>query len=161
MKHHLYSVCVFVCVCVWVLVWVCVCMCVCVCACVCLSVCVYVSVGILFHYIFIFWIEIRPFTPTQPSMEIPYFCPVLKKVSTGPTCQRVDVCISSIFSRRLIGWYTGFWQWFCHPTYPTRCLELGWAVPHSDFFAWLSSATLRCFKSDFDALKSKFSLLIE
>ena len=58
----------------------------------------------------------------------------------------ISVCPSVFpvfFSRRLIGWYTGFWQWFWHPTYPTRCLELGWAVPHSDFLAWLSSATLK------------------
>ena len=69
--------CVCVCVCVSVIVSVCVCMCMCV----CVSVYVYVSVGILCHYIFIFRIEIRPFTPTQPSMEIPYFCPVLKKLA--------------------------------------------------------------------------------
>ena len=37
--------------------------------------------------------------------------------------------------RRLIGWYTGFWQWFWQPTYPTRCLELGWAVSHSKRFS--------------------------
>ena len=54
---------------------------------------------------------------------------------------------SVFFSRRLIGWYTGFGQWFWQPTYPTRCSELGWAVPHSDFLAWLSSATLKNFIS--------------
>ena len=60
------------------------------------------------------------------------------------------VCLSVFpvfFSRRLIRWYTGFWQWFWQPTYPTRCSELGWAVPHSDFLAWLSSATLKKFIS--------------
>ena len=51
------------------------------------------------------------------------------------------------FSRHLIRSYTGSWQWFWQPTYPTRCLELGWAVPHSDFLAWLSSATLKKFIS--------------
>ena len=51
------------------------------------------------------------------SMKGNYFSPALTKSS-------------------LIGWYTGFWQWFWHPTYPTRCLELGWAVSHSDFLAW-------------------------
>ena len=76
------------------------------------------------------------------------------EVSTGPTCQFLSVCLSVclfvclsvfpvFFSRRLIGSYTGFWQWFWQPTYPTRCSELGWAVPHSDFLAWLSSATLK------------------
>ena len=30
-------------------------------------------------------------------------------------------------------------------TYSSRCLELGWAMPHSDFLAWLSSATLKIF----------------
>ena len=24
---------------------------------------------------------------------------------------------------------------FVHPTYPTRCFELGWAVPYSDFLS--------------------------
>ena len=54
----------------------------------------------------------------------------------------VSVCLSPI-SRPLIGRANGFWQWFWHPTYPTRCSELGWAVPRSDFLAWLSSATLK------------------
>ena len=34
-------------------------------------------------------------------------------------------------TRRLIGCYPGFWQWFWHPTCPTRTFELGWAAPHS------------------------------
>ena len=42
------------------------------------------------------------------------------------------------FPKCLIGWYT------C--SYQSRCFEsaikkLGWAVPHSDFLAWQSSAT--------------------
>ena len=76
------------------------------------------------------------------------------EVSTGPTCQKKCVClfvclsvVPVFFSRRLIGWYTGFWQLFWHPTYLTRCFELGWAVPRSDFLAWLSSATLKIFIS--------------
>ena len=61
-------------------------------------------------------------------------------------CLSVCLCVFPVFfSRRLIGSYTGFWQWFWQPTYPTRCSELGWAVPHSDFLAWLSRATLRFF----------------
>ena len=35
------------------------------------------------------------------------------------------------------------------------------AMPHSDFLAWLSSAILKNFILDFDAVKSKFGLLIE
>ena len=76
------------------------------------------------------------------------------EVSTGPTCRFLSVCLSVclfvfpvFFSRRAIGWYTGFWLWFWQPTYPSRCSELGWAVPHSDFLAWLSSATLKNFIS--------------
>ena len=87
-----------------------------------------------------------------------YFLSSANEVSTGPTCQFLSVCLSVclfvclsvfpvFFSRRLIGSYTGFWQWFWQPTYPTRCSELGWAVPHSDFLAWLSSATLKNFIS--------------
>ena len=33
-------------------------------------------------------------------------------------------------------------------------------MPHSEILAWLSSATLKNFISDFDAVKSKFGLLI-
>ena len=80
------------------------------------------------------------------------------KVSTGPTCQFLCVCVSVclcvclfvfpvFFSRRLIGWYTCFWQWFWQPIYPTRFSELGWAVTHSDFLAWQSIATLKNFIS--------------
>ena len=73
------------------------------------------------------------------------FCPALSKnaldqYSKMSVC--VSVCLSPI-SRPLIGRANGFWQWFWHPTYPTRCSELGWAVPRSDFLAWLSSATLK------------------
>ena len=83
------------------------------------------------------------------------FCPALTKLTLDlhvNFCLFVclSVCLSVFpvfFSRRLIGWYTGFWQWFCQPTYPCRCSELGWAVPHSDFLAWLSSATLKNFIS--------------
>ena len=85
--------------------------------------------------------------PTTDSI----FCPVLTKLALD---LHVNLCLCVcvfdfpvFFSRRLIGWYTGLWQWFWHPTYPTRCLELGWAVPHSDFLAWQSSATLKNFIS--------------
>ena len=79
----------------------------------------------------------------------PPFCPALSQRALDQyfeMCVCVSVCLSvclSPNSRPLIGWATGFWQRFWHPTYPTRCSELGWAVPHSDFLAWLSSATLK------------------
>ena len=79
------------------------------------------------------------------------FCPALMKLALDlhvNFCLCVCVSVFPVFfSRRLIGSYTGFWQWFWQPTYPTRCSELGWAVPHSDFLAWLSSATLKNFIS--------------
>ena len=83
------------------------------------------------------------------------FCPALTKLALDPHvnfCLYICLCVylfvfPVFFSMRLIGSYTGFWQWFWQPTYPTRCLELGWAVPHSDFLAWLSSATLKNFIS--------------
>ena len=49
---------------------------------------------------------------THKFFELP-FLPSANKVSTGPTCQKVCVCLSVFpvfFSRRLIGWYSGFWQ---------------------------------------------------
>ena len=73
------------------------------------------------------------------------FCPALSKRALDQYFEMsvyVCVCVSPN-SRPLIGRATGFWQFFWHPTYPTRCSELGWAVPHSDIFAWLSSATLK------------------
>ena len=101
-----------------------------------------------------------PFLHPVSHFRVPLntFLSSANKVSTGPTCQLLCVCLSVcvfmclfvfpvFFSRRLIGRYTGFWQWFWHPTYPTKCLELAWAVRHSDFLAWLSSATLRFFSS--------------
>ena len=81
------------------------------------------------------------------------FCPMflssINEVSTGPTSQFLWFCVyfRPFFSRCLIGWYIGFWQWFWNSTYPTRCFELGWAVPHSDFLNWLSSAALKIFIS--------------
>ena len=82
------------------------------------------------------------------------FGPDFRDFFPALTYMSISVCLfvclfvfPVFFLRRLIGWYTGFWQWFWHPTYPTRCLELGWAVPHSDFLAWLSSATLKKFIS--------------
>ena len=89
---------------------------------------------------------------THRSVMDSQFLSSANEVSTGPTCQSLYLCFfvslfvcTVFFSRHLIGWYTGFWQWFWHPTYPTRCFELGWAVPYSDFLAWLSSATLKIF----------------
>ena len=43
------------------------------------------------------------------------FCPVLTKSALSKSFY------FQYFLRCLIGWYTGFWQWFWHPTYPTRC----------------------------------------
>ena len=80
------------------------------------------------------------------------------EVSTGPTCQFLSFCLRVFpvfFSRRLIGSYTGFWQWFWQPTYPSRCSELRWAVPHSDFLARLSSATL---KNSISGVSSRISM---
>ena len=71
------------------------------------------------------------------------FCPALSKRALDQYFE-MSVCVSPI-SRPLIGRAAGFRQWFWHPTYPTRCSELGWAVSHSDFLAWLSSATLEIF----------------
>ena len=34
-------------------------------------------------------------------------------------------------------------------------------MPDSDILVWLSITTLRCFKTDFDAVKSKFGLLMK
>ena len=82
----------------------------------------------------------RPTTEKQTPVQWTDFLSSANKVSTGPTCQFLSVCVCvcvsfrSFFSRCLIGWYTGFWQWFWQPTYLTRCAELGWAVPHSDFY---------------------------
>ena len=42
---------------------------------------------------------------------------------------------------------------------PVTCL--GSAMPCSDFLAWLSTAKLKISISDFDAVKSKFGLLLE
>ena len=79
------------------------------------------------------------------------YCPALTKLALDLHVNLgLCVCVSVFpvfFSRRLIGSYTGFWLWFWQPTYPSRCSELGWAVPHSDFLAWLSSATLKNFIS--------------
>ena len=91
---------------------------------------------------------------TSALCTVGQFLSSTNKVSTGPTCQFLSVCVfvyvsfRSFFSRCPIGWYIGFWQWFWHPDYPTRCLEL-------------TLKNLRCFNSDFDAVKSKFGLLIE
>ena len=78
----------------------------------------------------------------QSCFRFLYFLSSANKVSTGPTCQFLSVwvwiCVSSFFLRRLIGWYTGFWQWFWHPTYPIRCL---------DVLACLSRDTLKIFIS--------------
>ena len=113
----------------------------------------------------------------QYSIEIHIFDQIFlysaNTVSTGPTCQKVCACLYSVFpaffSRLLIGWSTLFWQWFWHTAYSGLCsqqcrsldeqchtqiFKLGWAVPHS-------KSNLRCFKSDFDAVKSIFDLLIE
>ena len=100
-------------------------------------------------------------------------------VSTGPTCQIgcVFVCLCSVFpvffcnkfSRLLIDlmrWFLAVVLAYClFRTLNPAIQEVGWAMPHSDFLAWLSSATLknfylRCFNSDFDAVKSIFGLLL-
>merc|ERR1711875_35564 len=79
----------------------------------------------------------------------------------------LSFCIQ--FSRLLIGYGPGFWQWFWHTAFQD--------IVTSNAGAWLSSATLRfsslaeqchtqkiylrCFKSDFDVVKGKFSLHIK
>ena len=95
-----------------------------------------------------------------------YFLSSANEVSTGPTCQFLWVCLSGLFfkaSNWIIYWLLTVVQ----ATY----------LSDKVFRAWLSSATLRffslaeqchtqkfylrCFKSDFDAVKSKFGLLNE
>ena len=101
---------------------------------------------------FLFFFLTLFFTWFFPTLFLSvFFCPALTKVALD---LHVNFCLSVrlfvfpvFFSWRQIGWYTAFWQWFWQPIYPTRCSELGWAVPHSDFLAWLSSATLKNFIS--------------
>ena len=72
------------------------------------------------------------------------FCPALTKLALNLHLNFcVSVCVSGLFFKAC-NWMI---YWFWQPTYPTRCLELGWAVPHSDFLAWMSSATLKNFIS--------------
>ena len=80
------------------------------------------------------------------------FCPALTKLALD---LHVNFCLfvlclfvrlSGLFfkaSNWMIYWLLTVVLTVWHPIYPTRCLELGWAVPHSDFLAWLSSTTLK------------------
>ena len=62
-------------------------------------------------------------------------------------CMSVVLSVFPVFfSRRLIGWYIGFWQWFSHPTYPTRWFELGCALPHLRFLSQVFHVGFWCCK---------------
>ena len=67
------------------------------------------------------------------------------RVSTGPICQFLYVsvfvylCVCGyvfpvFFSMLLIGLYSRFWQWFCHPTHLTRYFSLTEQYHSIDFF---------------------------
>ena len=79
------------------------------------------------------------------------------EVSAGPTCQKVNVCVfvclCSVFpvffcnrhSRLLIDLTLWFLAYRLFRTLNPAIQEIGWAMPHSHFLAWLSSATLKIF----------------
>ena len=105
-----------------------------------------------------------------------YFCPVLTELALDLMFWFVELLDSDNGS--------GFW----HPTYPTRFLILAEQCHTHEFLVWLKNENyprtthsgyhhrqyrslaeqcntqnfyLRCFKSDFDAVKSEFVLLIK
>ena len=105
------------------------------------------------------------FLPTVCNniMTICCFCPALTELTLDlhvNFCMCSRCCTDSVrtvfFSTHLIGWYTGVWEWFWHPTYPNRCFDLGWAVPHSHFFTLLSST-----HEFFKWLRNETSVLIQ
>ena len=101
------------------------------------------------------------------------FCPV---VSTGPTYQKVYVCMY-VCALHFQSFFQGFWLGDLLASGSDSDILLIQDIELGNAGAWLSHATLRmfslavqchnkifylrCFKSDFDAVKSKFGLLIE